>query len=79
MQYTPEEHEPVDTPDGALTVDEYRARWGLSADHPMVAPNYATRRRDLAKQIGLGRKPGTKVARRAPDSAPAKRGRPAKA
>ena len=63
----------------AMTVDEYRARWGLSADHPMVAPNYATRRRDLAKQIGLGRKPGTKVARRAPDSAPAKRGRPAKA
>ena len=43
------------------------ARWGLPADYPMVAPNYAERRRELAVKIGLGRKPG------------AKRGRPAKA
>ncbi|MHA7818016.1 MAG: Ros/MucR family transcriptional regulator [Erythrobacter sp.] len=42
-----------------MTPDEYRARWGLPADYPMVAPNYAEKRRDLAKKIGLGRKPGT--------------------
>ena len=39
-----------------LTPDEYRARWGLAPDYPMVAPNYAERRRDLAKKIGLGTK-----------------------
>jgi predicted transcriptional regulator len=44
-----------------LTPDDYRARWGLPADYPMVAPNYAEARRQLAKDIGLGRKPGTKV------------------
>ncbi|MBA3054280.1 MAG: transcriptional regulator [Sphingomonadales bacterium] len=49
-----------------LTPDQYRARWGLAADYPMVAPNYAEKRRELAKKIGLGRKPGVK------------RGRPAK-
>src|SRR5215213_6637160 len=49
-----------------LTPDQYRARWGLAADYPMVAPNYAEKRRELAKKIGLGRKPGQK------------RGRPAK-
>lgn len=38
-----------------MTPEEYRERWGLPADYPMVAPNYATQRRDLAKQIGLGR------------------------
>ena len=42
-----------------MTPDEYRARWGLPADYPMVAPNYAEKRRDLAKKIGLGRKPGS--------------------
>ncbi len=41
-----------------LTPDQYRARWGLPADYPMVAPNYAETRRMLAKKIGLGRKPG---------------------
>ncbi len=40
-----------------MTPDEYRARWELSADYPLVAPNYAETRRDLAKKIGLGRKP----------------------
>lgn len=40
-----------------LTPDEYRARWGLRADYPMVAPNYAAKRQELAKRIGLGRKP----------------------
>ena len=38
-----------------MTPEEYRARWGLPADYPMVAPNYAETRRDLAKKIGLGR------------------------
>ena len=37
-----------------LTPDEYRARWGLASDYPMVAPSYAARRSELAKQIGLG-------------------------
>lgn len=39
-----------------MTPDEYRAKWGLPADYPMVAPNYAARRSELAKGIGLGRK-----------------------
>ena len=39
-----------------LTPKEYRARWGLPADYPMVAPNYAKRRSEFAKEIGLGRK-----------------------
>ena len=38
-----------------LTPEEYRARWGLPADYPMVAPNYAEKRSRLAKEIGLGR------------------------
>jgi predicted transcriptional regulator len=37
-----------------LTPDQYRAKWGLAADYPMVAPNYAEARRTLAKAIGLG-------------------------
>ncbi|GAA4643377.1 MucR family transcriptional regulator [Pontixanthobacter gangjinensis] len=47
-----------------LTIDEYRNRWSLTADYPMVAPDYAATRRDLAKKIGLGRKPGQKRGRR---------------
>jgi predicted transcriptional regulator len=39
-----------------LTPDQYRQKWGLSADYPMVAPNYAEQRRKLAKAIGLGTK-----------------------
>jgi predicted transcriptional regulator len=39
-----------------MTPEDYRARWGLPADYPMVAPNYAAQRRELAKQIGLGTK-----------------------
>lgn len=39
-----------------MTPDEYRAKWGLTADYPMVAPNYAAQRSDFAKKIGLGRK-----------------------
>ena len=45
-----------------LTPAEYKARWNLSADHPLVAPSYAAQRAALAKTIGLGRKPGQKVA-----------------
>ena len=40
-----------------LTPDEYRERWGLPSDYPMVAPNYASQRSALAKKIGLGTKP----------------------
>ena len=40
-----------------MTPEEYRAKWGLKADYPMVAPNYALKRQELAKKIGLGRKP----------------------
>ena len=47
-----------------LTPDEYRARWSLSADYPLVAPNYSDKRSDLAKQSGLGRKPGQRRGRR---------------
>jgi len=39
-----------------MTPDQYRQRWGLAADYPMVAPNYAEQRRTLAKSIGLGTK-----------------------
>ena len=40
-----------------LTPDEYRTKWDLKSDYPMVAPAYAKRRYTLAKEIGLGRKP----------------------
>lgn len=46
--------------DHGLTPEEYRERWNLPADYPMVAPDYADKRRELAKKIGLGRKPGQK-------------------
>ena len=45
-----------------LTPAQYRERYGLKADYPMVAKSYAEMRRGLAKKIGLGRKAGTKVA-----------------
>jgi len=41
-----------------LSPEEYRDKWGLPADYPMVAPNYAKARSDLAKQMGLGQKRG---------------------
>ncbi len=43
-----------------MTPDQYRAKWNLPADYPMVAPNYAEQRRTLAKKIGLGTKPRKK-------------------
>lgn len=39
-----------------MTPEEYRAKWGLPHDYPMVAPSYARKRQELAKKIGLGRK-----------------------
>ncbi|MFZ2995219.1 MucR family transcriptional regulator [Sphingobium sp.] len=63
------------------TPESYRETFGLPKDYPLVAPSYAEQRRDLAKRIGLGRKPGTKVkaatpapkgkAKKAADPAPA--------
>ena len=54
-----------------LEPDEYRAKWGLSSDYPMVAPNYAARRSTLAKELGLGRKRQSPiVAEAAPPPAP---------
>ena len=47
-----------------LTPEDYRARWNLSVDYPMVAPDYAATRRDLAVKIGLGRKSGQKRGRK---------------
>lgn len=37
-----------------MTPEDYRAKWGLAPDYPMVAPNYAAQRSNLAKQMGLG-------------------------
>lgn len=47
-----------------MSTDEYRAKWGLAPDYPMVAPNYSEARSRLAKSIGLGRKPEATPARR---------------
>jgi predicted transcriptional regulator len=46
-----------------LTPDQYRDKWGLPRNYPMVAPNYAEKRSALARSIGLGRRPGTPAAR----------------
>ena len=45
-----------------MTPDEYRTRWGLAPDYPMVAPNYAEQRSAFAKRIGLGRGAGRPAA-----------------
>lgn len=47
-----------------LTPAEYRARYNLPASYPMTAPAYSEQRREMAKKIGLGRKPGQKPARK---------------
>jgi predicted transcriptional regulator len=47
-----------------LSPDDYRAKWGLPADYPMVAPNYAAQRSEFAKKIGLGRTASSKKGRR---------------
>src|SRR5436190_8451173 len=46
-----------------MTPDEYRAKWGLPPDYPMVAPRYAEQRSEFAKKIGLGRGTGRSSAR----------------
>ena len=58
-----------------MTPEEYRAKWGLKADYPMVAPAYARKRQELAKKIGLGRKPRAEGA----DEAPAPKARRSRA
>jgi predicted transcriptional regulator len=47
-----------------MSPEEYRAKWGLPADYPMVAPNYAKQRSEFAKKIGLGRKRGAPARKR---------------
>ena len=56
-----------------LTPEQYRQKWSLPRDYPMVAPNYSAQRSELAKSLGLGRK------REEPAPSPAKRGRARKA
>lgn len=54
-----------------MTPEDYRRRWNLPSDYPMVAPSYTEKRRELAKKIGLGRKPAAQSAPEKP--APAKK------
>ena len=61
-----------------MTPQEYREKWGLPADYPMVAPNYALARSELAKKMGLGRREASVVVAE-PVKAPAKRGKKAEA
>ena len=62
-----------------LTPDEYRAKWSLPADYPMVAPNYAAQRSELAKRSGLGQMRKNAAPRqKASAAAPRKRRRPTK-
>lgn len=68
-----------------MTPDQYRAKWGLPKDYPMVAPAYAERRSEMAKQRGFGGKidrgsaPATGSAASRPEQGARKRGRPPKA
>lgn len=62
-----------------LSPEDYRAKWNLPSDYPMVAPSYAEKRRALAHKIGLGRKAATKAPEPAPAANPAKAAKPAKA
>ncbi len=59
-----------------MTPADYRTKWNLPRDYPMVAPNYAATRSQLAKKIGLGKSPAKPVA---PVKPAARRGRPRKA
>jgi predicted transcriptional regulator len=56
-----------------MTPDEYRAKWGLPPDYPMVAPKYAEQRSEFAKRIGLGRGTGRTARKAPPAPAPAKK------
>ena len=61
-----------------MTPTEYRERWGLPRDYPLVSPNYTKQRSQLAKNIGLGRKPGPKVNAQRKPKKPSKAMRPTK-
>jgi predicted transcriptional regulator len=62
------------------TPEEYRAKWSLPSDYPMVAPAYAAARSEMAKRSGFGQKRKNAAPRqKASTAAPTKRGRPAKA
>lgn len=56
-----------------MTPDEYRQKWNLPSDYPMVAPSYASQRSALAKSMGLGRKATAQAAEAPAKKAPAKR------
>src|SRR5215212_129317 len=63
-----------------LTPDQYRAKWGLPASYPMVAPNYAAARSELARSMGLGaRRKKAEPVQAEPQAAPPKKGRRKKA
>ena len=61
-----------------MTPDDYRKRWRLPGDYPLVSPNYAKQRSKLAKKIGLGRKPEPKVKAQRKTKSPTKARRPIK-
>ncbi|MEO1014939.1 MAG: MucR family transcriptional regulator [Pseudomonadota bacterium] len=61
-----------------MSPEDYRRKWGLPADYPMVAPNYAKRRSQFAKEIGLGRTAGAPAKKKAAKKTAKKRGRPRK-
>lgn len=56
-----------------MTPEQYRSRFNLKSDYPMVAPSYSEARRAMAKKIGLGRKPGTTAPVAAPAAKPARK------
>lgn len=60
-----------------LSPEDYRQRYGLKPDYPMVAPGYSAARREVAKRLGLGRKPGTKITKSGDKATSAKAGRKA--
>lgn len=60
-----------------LSPEDYRRKWGLPSDYPMVAPNYAKRRSEFAKEIGLGRADGKAAPKRTKKKAARGRGRKA--
>jgi predicted transcriptional regulator len=62
-----------------MTPDQYRAKWGLPADYPMVAPNYSATRSQLARDNGLGRKPQPEAAPAAPPARGRRKAKPATA